>query len=147
MSTDEKGLGKIAHNAISHPSIKPADAGLIHKGMSEQIIGAAFEVHNSLGYGFLEKVYQRAMEVELGNRGLRVEVEYPVEVHYRGVLVGQYFADLRIESAVLVEIKVAERYNPQDEPQLLNLLKATSVKLGLLVNFGKSKVEFKRLVF
>jgi hypothetical protein len=85
------------------------------KELTEQNIGAAFEVHNVLGYGFLENVYKRAMQVEL--------------------------------DCVIVELKVEKSYNSKDESQLLNELKATGVKVGLLINFGKTKVEFKRMVF
>ena len=115
--------------------------------VSEQIIGSAFEVYNDLGYGFLEKVYQRAMQVELINRGLKVQLEYGIQVRYKNVIVGDYQADLLVEDSVIVELKVAKDYNSQDEAQLLNELKATGIKLGLLINFGAWKVEFKRLIF
>ncbi len=120
---------------------------LQHKELTEKIIGAAFEVHNSLGYGFLEKVYQRAMQVELQSRGLTAELESEIRVIYKSVEVGFYKADLLVNTCVIVELKVAKAYNPEDEAQLLNELKATGIKVGLLVNFGRTKVEFKRLVF
>jgi GxxExxY protein len=120
---------------------------LPNKDITEQIIGAAFEVHNHLGYGFLEKVYQRAMKVELERRGMKAETEADIRVFYKGVEVGLYRADLLVENRVLVELKVATEYCPADEPQLLNELKATGVKVGLLINFGRHKVGFKRLVF
>ena len=120
---------------------------LEHKEITEKIIGAAFEVYNHLGYGFLEKVYRNAMQVELGIRGVSHAVEAEIEVRFKNQLVGQYFADLFVEGSVIVELKVAKTYNSSDEAQLLNELKATGVKVGLLINFGKEKVEFKRLVF
>ena len=120
---------------------------LQNKEVTEQVIGAAFEVHRVLGYGFLERVYQRAMQVELGQRGLKAEIESSLQVHYKGVLVGEYRADLFVNDAVIVELKVAKSYMPEDEPQLLNELKATGIKVGLLINFGRDKVEFKRMVF
>ncbi len=115
--------------------------------ITEQIFGAAFEVHNHLGYGFLEKVYQRAMKVELEARGLSAEIETDIRVVYKGVEVGIYRADIFVGGRVLVELKVAPDYCPADEPQLLNELKATGMKVGLLINFRRHKVGFKRLVF
>ena len=118
-----------------------------HKEITERIIGAAFEVYNELGYGFLERVYQRALQVELRKMGLRAEVEPPIDVRYKGVIVGEYRGDLLVEGVVMVELKVAKDYSAADEPQLLNVLKASRIDVGLLVNFGRTKVEFKRLVF
>lgn len=120
---------------------------LLHKDITEQIIGAAFEVHRILGYGFLEKVYQRAMQVELRLRGLTAETENDIRVIYKDSEVGFYRADLFVQNCVMVELKVAKSYNSEDEAQLLNELKATGIKVGLLINFGRTKVEFKRLVF
>lgn len=120
---------------------------LVHEELTKEIIGAAFEVHKVLGYGFLERVYQKALQAELVSRGLRVEIEHPIKVVYKGVVVGDYYADLLIQELVVVELKIAPSYNRQDEPQLLNELKATNIKVGLLINFGRAKVEFKRLVF
>jgi GxxExxY protein len=120
---------------------------LLHKEITEQIIGAAFEVYRILGYGFLEKVYQRAMQVELQLRGLTADIESKIKVHFKNEIVGDYQADLFVESCVIVELKVAKVYQSADEPQLLNELKATGIKVGLLINFGRTKVEFKRMVF
>lgn len=121
--------------------------GLEHHDITNEIIGAAFEVYNLLGYGFLEKVYQRAMQVELENRGFSTKIEHAISVDYKGVNVGNYAADLWVNECVIVELKVAKSYMSDDEPQLLNELKATGVKVGLLINFGRTKVEFKRMVF
>ena len=120
---------------------------LEHKDTTEKIIGAAFEVYNVLGYGFLESVYQRATQVELQRFGLKAEIERPIKVNYKNAIVGEFRADLFVNEAVMVELKTAKNYNAEDEPQLLNGLKATGVKVGLLVNFGRTKVEFKRMVF
>jgi GxxExxY protein len=117
------------------------------KEFTEQIIGAAFEVHSVLGYGFLERVYQRAMQVELVSRGLKSVIESKIQVTYKGVVVGEYQADLLVEDQVIVELKVAKEYQPADEAQLLNELKATGIRVGLLINFGRAKVEFKRFVY
>ena len=120
---------------------------LEHKDITQKIIGAAFEVYAVLGYGFLEKVYQKAMQVELQRAGLRVEIERKIKVTSKGVIVGEYEADLFVEEKVIVELKVARNYVSEDEPQLLNELKATSIRVGLLINFGRTRVEFKRFVF
>jgi GxxExxY protein len=110
---------------------------LAHGETTSRIIGAAFEVHNILGYGFLEKVYQRAMQVELIKRGSSAEMETPIKVLYKNAVVGEYYA----------EIKVARCYNNEDEAQLLNELKATGMKVGMLVNFARQPFEYKRMVF
>ena len=128
--------------------IGPEDeTSFAHKEITEAIIGAAFEVHSELGYGFLERVYHRALQVELLRRKLRAELEKRITVRYKEAIVGEYDADLIVEDCVLVEIKIAPQYDKRDEAQLLNELKATGIKVGLLLNFGRTKVEFKRLVF
>jgi len=120
---------------------------LEYEQITEAIIGSSFEVHNILGYGFLERVYQKALQVELLRRGHTAEIEHAIKVKFKGVVVGEYSADLFVDEEVQVEHKVAKEYNPQDEPQLLNELKATEIKVGLLINFGKEKVEFKRFIY
>jgi len=120
---------------------------LLHADVTDKIIGAAFEVYGELGYGFLESVYQKAMQVELQQSGLKAEIECPIKVKYRTVIVGEFRADLFVNDVVMVELKTAKNYNAENEPQLLNELKATGIKVGLLINFGRTKVEFKRMVF
>ena len=115
--------------------------------VTEKIIGAAFAVYSELGYGFLESVYQRAMQVELQQSGFKCEIECPIKVKYRNIIVGDFRADLFVNEVVIVELKTARNYSAEDEPQLLNELKATGIKVGLLINFGRTKVEFKRMVF
>ena len=119
---------------------------LLHQETTSKIIGAAFEVHAQLGYGFLERVYQRALQVELLRRAI-AELEKRIQVQYKGVIVGDYDVDLLVDSCVVVEIKVAPQYDKRDEAQLLNELRATGLKVGMLVNFGRTKVEYKRLIF
>lgn len=119
---------------------------LLHEDVTEQIIGAAFEVHRVLGYGFLEKVYQNAMVVELELRGLRATSEPDLAVNYKGSCIGKYRGDLLVNDCVIVESKASKTYQREDEAQLLNELKATNLEVGLLINFGRSKVEFKRFV-
>jgi len=120
---------------------------LLHQETTSKIIGAAFEVHAQLGYGFLERVYQRALQVELLRRGAIAELEKRIQVQYKGVIVGDYDIDLLVDTCVVVEIKVAPQYDKRDEAQLLNELRATGLKVGMLVNFGRTKVEYKRLIF
>ncbi len=125
----------------------PATTGLAHGRITENIIGSSFEVHKSLGCGFLERVYQKALQVELEKRGFQAVIEHKIKVRYKGVVVGDYEADMLVENCVLIEIKVAPDYRSEDEAQLLNELKATGMNVGLLLNFGRTKVEFKRFVF
>ena len=87
------------------------------------------------------------MQVELKNREAKAELERPIKVEFKGYVIGDYFADLLVEDKVIVELKVAEKYNPKDEAQLINELKATGISVGLLINFGKQKVEFKRFAY
>ena len=120
---------------------------LQHKEITQEIIGASFDVFRELGYGFLERVYQKSMKVELEIRGLKAETEAEIQVWYKGVIVGDYRADILVNSCVLVELKVSPVINLKDEAQLLNELKATGIKVGLLMNFGKQKVKFIRRVY
>ena len=122
------------------------EAAFPHKEITEAIIGAAFEVHNELGYGFLHRVYQRALQVELAKRNHNADLERRTNVRYKNAIVGDYDADLVVDDSVLVEIKIAPQYDKRDEAQLVNLLKATRFKVGILINVGRSKVEYKRLV-
>jgi GxxExxY protein len=115
--------------------------------VTQQLIGAAFEVHNVLGHGFLEKVYQRAMQIELQLRGIKVELEPKIQVRFKGVIVGDYAADLLVEKNTIVELKTDVEYQSAHEAQLLNELRGTGVRLGYLINFGREHVEYKRMVF
>jgi GxxExxY protein len=115
--------------------------------LTRQIIGAAFEVHNVLGFGFLEKVYQRAMQVELQSSGVKVELEPKIQVEFKGVIVGDYAADLLVENKIIVELKADAAYQSAHEAQLLNELRGTGIRLGYFINFGRDRVEYKRMVF
>lgn len=124
------------------------DAGLdpcLH-ALTESIIGAAFAVSNTLGHGFLEAVYKNALAEEVLARGLSVVRETPFDIHYRGVKVGRYIADLVVEQSVIVELKAVELLSTAHTLQLLNYLKASSLPVGLLMNFGKPRIEFKRVL-
>jgi len=122
-------------------------AELLHKDVTEKIIGASFEVYRELGYGFLEKVYQKAMVHELTLQGVKCEEEPPTPAMYKGVKLLDYFGDLLVEDVVMVELKAHKTYQSDDEAQLLNELKASNLKVGLLINFGRDGVKFKRMVF
>jgi GxxExxY protein len=111
-----------------------------------KINGAIFEVNRILGPGFLEKVYENALIIEIRERGLKVENQVPINVKYKGKNVGQYIADLLVEEKVIVEIKTVEKLTNIHEAQLLNYLNATGIKIGLLVNFRNQKAEIKRMV-
>jgi GxxExxY protein len=110
------------------------------------INGAIFEVNRELGTGFLEKVYENALLIELICRGLKAENQIPIKVKYKGRIVGEYFADIVVENQVILEIKAVDSLQKIHEAQLLNYLKATGYKIGLLVNFTHPKAEIKRFV-
>jgi len=110
------------------------------------INGAVYEVSRTLGFGFLEKVYENALLVELRKRGLRAESQVPIKVGYKGEVVGEYFADILVENKVVIELKTVEHLDKIHEAQLLNYLKATGITVGLLVNFRHPKAIIKRMV-
>jgi len=114
--------------------------------ITERIIGGAYTVGNSLGHGFLEKVYENALAHELKKTEFRAEQQKAIPVHYEDVVVGDYVADLLVEGAVLVEIKVAKAFEDAHLAQCLNYLKVTGLRVCLLTNFGTPRVEIRRLV-
>jgi GxxExxY protein len=118
-------------------------AKLLHEDVTDKIISAFYKVYNRLGSGFLEKVYENALYFELFEMGFRVEQQKPVKVYYGSHPVGEYFADLVINDAVIIEAKAAEAIKPAHEAQLYNYLKATEIEVGMLLNFG-AKPEFRR---
>ncbi len=119
---------------------------MMHEEITEKIINVFYKVYNVLGYGFLEKVYENAMVVELRKSGLGAIPQKNIKVFYETEEVGDYFADLLVEDAVIVELKAAKAIGKEHEAQLTNYLKATTMEVGLLLNFG-SKPEFKRKIF
>jgi GxxExxY protein len=119
---------------------------LRHKELSEKIISCAYNVHNELGQGFLEKVYKNALGIELEESGIEHKVETPLKVLYHGLIVGEYSADIIVDNKIIVEVKAVIKINPAHEVQLVNYLKATGVNVGLLINFAKS-VEVKRRIY
>lgn len=118
---------------------------LMHGAVTRDIIGAFFEAYNELGPGYLEAVYQRALPVLLGERGLRAEVERPLVINFHGVVIGEYRVDLIVEECVVVECKVATKILPLHEAQLINYLKATGINVGLILNFG-SQPSLRRML-
>jgi len=119
---------------------------LLQQDLTEQLIKTFFDVYNELGYGFLEKVYQNSMFIELESRGFDVQAQKLIKVYYKGNRVGEYFADLVVNDLVILELKAAESLNKEFEAQLINYLRSTSMEVGLLFNFGK-KPEFIRKVY
>jgi GxxExxY protein len=119
---------------------------LQYEEVTGAILSVAFDISNELGCGFLEKVYENAMATGLRASGLKVTQQVPVRVKYLGQIVGDYIADMIVENSVLVEIKATEQDHPIYIAQTLNYLKATGIDVGLLLNFGKPKLSYKRLL-
>lgn len=117
-----------------------------HSDITERVIKAFYKVYNTLGYGFLEKVYENALHIELEQIGFSVNKQEPIKVYYESREVGVYFADLIVNGLIIIELKAAENLCEEHEFQLINYLKATELEVGLLLNFGK-KPELRRKVF
>ena len=118
----------------------------LHKELSQKVIGAFYTVYKTLGYGFLEKVYENALAHELTLLEIKFKTQVPIEVFYKSQKVGFYIADILIEDSIILELKAAESLCPEHEFQLINYLKATNIEIGLLLNFGKEP-QFKRVIF
>ena len=119
---------------------------MLYKDLTEKILQAFFKVNNTLGYGFLEKVYENALAYELKKMGFQVLQQQKIKVYYDGHQVGDYFADIIVDDQVILEIKAAEDLCEEHEAQLINYLRATKYEVGLLLNFGK-KADFRRKIF
>lgn len=117
----------------------------LHSSVSENILGICFEVINELGSGFLENVYKNALFIAMRQKGLKVLVEQPFEVMFRDHKIGKYIADLIVDDLVVVELKCCKSLLPEHQAQLINYLKISGLPVGLLVNFGNQKLEYKRL--
>lgn len=117
----------------------------VYDELTGQILKSCFEVSNELGSGFLESVYEKALTVALSQAGLRARTQVPLKVMFRGVIVGDFFADLLVEDKVLVELKSVTRIVPEHKAQVINYLNATGIPTGLIVNFGTPRVEYFRL--
>ncbi|RLL49690.1 GxxExxY protein [Mariprofundus sp. EBB-1] len=119
-------------------------ADIIYEELSFQVMSAAFEVHNLLGGGFLEKVYENALVREFGIRNIPVETQKEISVSYKDESVGVYYADILVDGKIIIELKAVDKLSKLHEAQLLNYLKATGIKLGILINMGGKSVEHKR---
>ena len=109
-----------------------------------KILSACFEVSNELGIGFLESVYEKALMIALKDKKLKAENQVSLKVHFRKQIVGDFFADIIVEDSIIIEIKAVKTLMPEHQAQIINYLKATEIPVGLLVNFGKSKLEYRR---
>jgi GxxExxY protein len=121
-------------------------SSILHKDLTNSILGIFYNVYNELGYGFLERVYQNALYYELKENGFKVEAQKKIKVYYKEIEVGDYFADIIVNDKVILELKASEYLTEANEFQLINYLKSTDCEVGLLLNFGK-KPEFTRKVF
>ena len=119
----------------------------IEKDLSYKIIGCAMEVHNSLGYGFLEKVYENALLIALRDNDIKAESQTSISVYFHNKIVGDYFADILVENKIILELKTVEKVGQVHRAQLLNYLKATKLNLGFLLNFSKEKLEYERFIY
>ena len=122
-----------------------ADKNFLHADITDKIIGCAYKVYRILGAGFLEKIYENALIIELQQIGLNVIQQYPIKVNYKGNIIGDYYADLIVENSVIIELKAVNELSKIHETQLVNYLKATGVEVGLLISFGDD-VSIKRKV-
>ena len=119
---------------------------IVYKDLSYKIIDLAFEVHNELGCGFLEKVYENALMILLEREGIPAKQQAPADVYFQDKVVGQYFADILVDDKLILELKTVDAIGNVHKAQILNYLRATGLKLGLILNFAKPRFEYKRLV-
>ncbi|MFH0795129.1 MAG: GxxExxY protein [bacterium] len=119
---------------------------LLHEKTTALILEGCFELAKELGAGFLEGVYEKALRLVLREKGLSVKAQVPLSVNFRGQIVGEYFADLVVDDKVIVELKAVKALSPEHQAQVINYLKATGYEVGLLVNFGSPRIEYKRMV-
>jgi GxxExxY protein len=117
---------------------------MIYSELTEKVLESSFEVINELGAGFLESVYEKALFVSLTQKGFHIDLQVPLKVKFRDVIVGDFFADMLVEKKVLVELKAVSRLTGEHKAQVINYLKATGIEVGLLINFGNSKLEYFR---
>lgn len=115
-----------------------------HKELTEKIIGCAYRVYNKMGFGFLESVYEKCLLIELRKSGLKAESQKPITVTYESEIVGEFVADIVVEETIILELKSVKQMVKAHEVQLVNYLTATGKPIGLLINFGETKVEIKR---
>ncbi len=118
---------------------------MLYAELTEKIIGCAFDVQHDLGSGFLESVYEKAMVVALSDARVPVRSQVPIKVNFRDQVVGEFYADLLVDENVIVELKAVSELVPQHQAQLINYLNATGIPVGLLINFGNPKLQYRRL--
>jgi len=123
-----------------------AETDLLHSNLTREVIGAAMEVHKTLGHGFLENVYEEALAIEFDLRKVHYERQKAIDIFYKGILAKQFVCDFLVEGKVLVEIKALKAITNIEEAQLINYLKATELELGLLINFGEQSLKYKRII-
>ncbi len=119
---------------------------ILHKDLSYKIIGLAMQVHRELGFGFLEKVYENSMMVLFRRENITAKQQAPVSVSFEGEIVGDYYADILIEDKIILELKAIEKITDAHKAQALNYLKSTGLKLAIIINFGKQRLEYERIV-
>ena len=127
-------------------STNVVDPNILYKELSYKIVGLAMDVHNELGYGFLEKVYENALMVLFEENGIKAVQQYAIPVRFHGRVVGDYFADIVVDDSVILELKAQDRIVEIHKAQALHYLRATSYRLALLINFGKHRLEYERIV-
>ena len=136
MNTDAENEGTTKQSVGVYPE----------QALTEKILGAAFAVHNTLGAGFLEKVHANSLALELRGKGISCEQEVPLKVRYQDVIVGDYVADIDVERRVLLELKACAPLDVIHEAQVMNYLRASTLQVGLLMNFGRPKLQYRRFV-
>jgi len=140
----KKTIGHDQHDMTDIRSAKARKSTMEAEDITQRIIGSAFRVFNTLGFGFLESVYQKALSIELSKQSFNHETESPLKVYYNGQVVGDFYVDLFVEDQIIVELKSVRVLNKAHEVQLVNYLTATQKNVGLLINFGPEGVEVKR---
>jgi GxxExxY protein len=119
---------------------------ILHKDLSYKIVGLAMQIHSELGFGFLEKVYENSMMVLFRRENIMAKQQAPISVSFEGEIVGDYYADILIEDKIILELKAIEKITDAHKAQALNYLKATGLKLAIIINFGKQRLEYERIV-
>ena len=118
---------------------------LLYEQLTSKVLAACFEVSRELGAGFIESVYENALLIALRQKGIAAEAQVPLKVTFRDEIVGDFYADILVEDKIIIELKAAKALAPEHQAQLINYLKATGIEVGLLINFGKPKLEYRRL--
>ncbi|MDQ3323646.1 MAG: GxxExxY protein [Acidobacteriota bacterium] len=122
------------------------DEKILYKDISYKIVGLAIEVRKELGFGFLEKVYENALIILLEENGIKAEQQFPIKVSFHGQVIGDYIADILVENQIILELKAQDKITDIHKAQTLNYLRATNSRLAILLNFGKDRLEYERLV-